>query len=306
MPEIARDRRTAAMLMKGNKEVKIPYWAAHLTTIISVTLVLMIVGVIALISISAHTESRRLREQVELNAVMSDSSNNADAQKVLKFVASQPYALKAKLISKEAALKNWTAETGENLEELFGVNPLTPEVSFTVKSDYASEAGVTKICRQLAALPGVEGVAAPDTGMLTAMNHNIEQLSWILGGVALALVIISLVLINNTVHLSVYSRRFTIHTMQLVGATGGFIRRPFVLNNLLSGVIAGVLASGLLAASLAAASRAGIEDLADLIPWGLAIAVFACLIVVGALICALAAMVSTTRYLRKDYDDLFK
>lgn len=306
MPEIARDRRTAATRMKGNKEVKIPYWAAHLTTIISVTLVLMIVGVIALISISAHTESRRLREQVELNAVMSDSSDNAAAQNVLKFVVSQPYALKARLISKEAALKNWTAETGENLEELFGVNPLTPEVSFTVKSDYASEAGVAKICKQLAALPGVEGVAAPDTSMLTAMNRNIERLSWILGGVALALVLISFVLINNTVHLSVYSRRFTIHTMQLVGATGGFIRRPFVLNNLLSGVIAGVLASGLLAASMAAARNAGIEDLADLIPWGLAIAVFSGLVVAGALICALAASISTTRYLRKDYDDLFK
>jgi len=107
--------------MKENKEVKISYWAAHATTIVSVTLVLMIIGIIALISVSAASESRRLKQQIELSAVMTDSVSDAQATVVLNKIKKEPWALKANLITKEAALRNWKAETGEDLETLYGV-----------------------------------------------------------------------------------------------------------------------------------------------------------------------------------------
>ena len=152
----------------------------------------------------------------------------------------------------------------------------------------------------------VEAVAAPDAEMVDTMNTNIEKAAYVLGGIALVLLVISFVLINNTVHLTIYSRRFTIHTMQLVGATNGFIRRPIVGNNLLSGVLAGLLASAVMAAAMLGAPRMGYGHLGTLVPWWQFGAIAAALVIAGALICSVAAIAATNRYLRKDYDELFK
>lgn len=292
--------------MKQHKEAKISYLAAHLTTIVSVTLVLLIIGTIALVSIGAAGESRRLREKIELSVVMADSVGNGRAAEVCDYISGQPYARQPRLVTKEEALKVWADETGEDLEATFGVNPLSPEVTFGVAAEYASPKGMDAISDQLMKLPGVETVAAPDASMVEQMNRNIERLTMILGGIALVLIAISFVLINNTVHLSIYSRRFTIHTMQLVGATNGFIRRPFVRGSTVSGIVAGAIASGVLAATLACAPGLGLSEVAAAIPWEVFGITAASLVLIGALMCALAASIATTRYLRKDYDQLFR
>ncbi len=292
--------------MKNNKEVKISYWAAHLTTIVSVTLVLIIIGIIALVSVTATNETRRLREKLEVSVVMADTISDNLTKAISERIAVQPYALSVRVITKEEALKNWKNDTGEDLETLFGVNPLSPEITFSVKSDYANEAELEKIDKYLLSIPGVEGVALPDSNMVDNMNRNIERFALMLGIVALVMLIISFVLINNTVHLAIYARRFTIHTMQLVGATNGFIRRPFVNNNMLSGFIAGLIATALIAVALAAAPNAGFNHISDYVSWEAFAIVGASLIVAGVLLCGLAAWVATTRYLRQDYDELFK
>lgn len=292
--------------MKQEKEVKISYWAAHLTTIVSVTLVLILVGIIALICVGASNETRKLREKIELSVVMADSVSDAGATGLAELIARQPYARDIRVVTSAEALASWTAETGENLEDLFGVNPLSPEVSFSLKAEYADKAGIDRICASLRKQPGVEEVASPDASMVDSMNSNIETFAWILGAIALAMVVISFVLINNTVHLTVYSRRFTIHTMQLVGATNGFIRRPFVLTNMLAGFLSGLVAAGMMAVALLAAPKAGINDVASYISWIDYGVIAVSLVVGGALLCAFAAMIATSRYLCKDYDELFK
>ncbi len=292
--------------MKNNKEVKISYWAAHLTTIVSVTLVLIIIGIIALISIGAANETRRLREKLEVNIVMADTVQNVAAEALGKRIEQTPYALAVGVVSKEDALKNWKADTGEDLETLFGVNPLSPEVTFTLRSEYASPDSIRKIEKQLKALPGVEGIALPDSTLVEGMNRNIERFTMILGAIALVMIIISFVLINNTVHLAIYARRFTIHTMQLVGATNGFIRRPFVNNNMLSGFLAGCVAACLICAAISAAPQAGFSDVTEYIGWDMLGIVAAALILLGILLCGIAAWIATSRYLKQDYDELFK
>ena len=292
--------------MKNNKEVKISYWAAHLTTIVSVTLVLIIIGIIALISISATNETRRLRERLEVNVVMADTISDTLTKGIAERISAQPYALAVKVISKEEALKNWKQDTGEDLEALFGVNPLSPEISFTIKSEYATDEELKKIDTYVSSIPGVEGTALPDSAMVENMNRSIERFALILGGIALVMLIISFVLINNTVHLAIYARRFTIHTMQLVGATNGFIRRPFVNNNMLSGFIAGLLATALLVVAFLAAPGAGFNNIGDYISWDLMAIVCGGIVVAGILLCGIAAWVATTRYLHQDYDELFK
>ena len=120
------------------------------------------------------------------------------------------------------------------------------------------------------------------------------------------MLVISFVLINNTVHLTIYSRRFSIHTMQLVGATDGFIRRPIVMNNMLCGLVSGALAAGILALSLWAARSGNVFDIASFISWPELSFVAGGLLLLGMLLCALAAMIASSRYLKKDYDELFR
>ncbi len=310
MPLFGSVRRAASgvysIVMKQEKEARISYWAAHLTTIVSVALVLVIIGAIALISLGAASETRRLKEKLELNAVMTDSATDARADSLAAVIAAKPYTLKARAISREEAIKQWKADTGEDLQALFGVNPLSPEVSFTLRAEYASPEQISRIKAEVGRMAEVQGVAAPDTAMVKAMNDNIATAAYVLGCIALVLMVISFVLINNTVHLTIYSRRFTIHTMQLVGATGGFIRRPIVGNNLLSGVIAGLVASAILAVAMVGAPELGFGYIEDLVPWWQYGCVAAALVAIGAVICSIAAVIATNRYLRKDYDELFR
>lgn len=292
--------------MKHNKEVKISYWAAHLTTVVSVTLVLLLIGIIALITISASNETRRLREKLEVSVVMADSVSNGSTDSVAKEIAKKPYSLSVNVITKEQALAIWKADTGEDLESLFGVNPLSPEITFTVKADHSSEQALQNIGKDIRAMVGVADIALPDAAMVDSMNRNIERFSMILGVIALVMVIISFVLINNTVHLAIYARRFTIHTMQLVGATNGFIRRPFVVNNMLSGFLAGLISAAIMAVALTAAPGAGFSDVTDYISWTTYGIVAVGMVAIGVLICAIAAWGATSRYLGKDYGELFK
>lgn len=291
--------------MKGIKEVKLSYWAHHLTTIISVTLVLVLMGIIALVWISADTETRRLKERIEISVIMGDSIPDSAAQDLASRLKGAPYARSVSVITRQEALDNWTRDTGENLEELFGVNPLSPEITISLRADHASKERIAALSKELGANPGVESVSVPDSTMLEAMNENISRLTVILGVVAAIMLVISFVLINNTVHLTIHSRRFLIHTMQLVGATNGFIRRPIVLDNMLAGLIAGVAATAIIAIPLAGSSEVGLPDMADYVSWAQFAPVGAGMIVAGALLCSLAAWCSATIYLRKDYDSLF-
>ena len=298
--------RVAAISMKENKEAKISYIAAHFTTIVSVTLVLLLVGIIAMVWVGANKETRRLREQIELSVVMGDSVTNARAQNFAAQIQKAPYSLKTRYISKEEALENWTRDTGENLETLFGVNPLSPEVEFTLRSEYTEPDSIKKICEQLKAESGVAEVSTPETRIVESIDRTISRLTGLLGTIAIVMVVISFVLINNTVHLAIYSRRFTIHTMKLVGATNSYIRRPIVMNNLSCGLVAGLLASGILATGLAFAPGVGFHELSNALGWEEFGIIAGGLVLVGMLICAAAAWLSAVKYLRKDYDELFK
>lgn len=292
--------------MKSNSEINISYWAAHLTTVVSVTLVLLLVGIIALITFSAENETRRLKEKLEISVVMADTVSDARASALMEMLREEPFVTDIRLITKNEAMKQWHEDTGEDLEALFGVNPLSPEITFNVNSDYTSATSIEGIDEMLSSLPGVEGVAVPDSVLVESMNRNIERLSIILGIIALVMIVISFVLINNTVHLAIYARRFTIHTMQLVGATNGFIRGPFIRNNMTAGLISGLIASGIMALALAVAPRAGFDDVAHYISWPLYAAVAGGMVIAGILLCSVAAMMATNRYLSKDYEELFK
>lgn len=292
--------------MKEDKEFKISYIAAHATTIISVTLVLLLAGIIAMMSIGARRETKKLRESVELSVIMQDHVSDSVASLATDTIRQLPFVKEVRLITKAKALQQWKEETGEDLEAIFGVNPLSPEIEFSITEAYSNPDSISSIVKSIEGMKGVDEVAPPDADMVIAMNRNVEAMSIIVGIVAVVMLIISYVLISNTVRLTIYSRRFTIHTMQLVGATGGFISRPVILNNMLAGVIAGMIASAIMAISIATAPHYLGMAFGDIISWADYAWISIGLIGGGALICAIAAWISTRHYLRKDYSELFK
>lgn len=292
--------------MKPQKEVKISNWAAHTTTGVSVTLALLTLGLIAMIWIAATSESRRMMEKIEISVVMADSIGDDRAKAICEAIEKTKFANNVRLITRQEALDNWRDATGEDLEHVFGVNPLSPEVSFTVAAEYSTVKGIESVRKSVSAVAGVAEVGTPDSRLIETMNSNIRRLTLGFTVLAAIMLVISFVLINNTVRLSIYSRRFTIHTMQLVGATDGFIRRPFITSNAMVGAISGLVAGGLLSSALALCSRFGMPELPSLVGWTWMGTVDACLIGAGALICGLAALLATTRHLRQDYSELFK
>ena len=290
--------------MSKEKKSKISYFQSNFTSTVSVALVLLLVGVVAFLGILADSFADRLKENVGFNVVMRGDATADDIIEMDKMWKSQPYVARVKYISKEEALESWQKDTGENLVELFGINPLSAEYEIYVKSNYAVTDSLTKIGKTLSAIPFVEEVAMHQAEVDTA-NRNIGNIAVVLLAVAALLIFISFALINNTVRLTVYSRRFLIHTMKLVGAKPGFIRRPFIISNMLNGLIAALVAIALLIAAYFPLSNLD-YSINEYFDWTSIIIVFAGLIATGILICGIAAFFAADKYIRLNYDDLFK
>lgn len=237
---------------------------------------------------------------------MADSVSNSTAMIVANDIARKPYTHNVKLIGKAEAMRRWQEATGEDLMAMYGVNPLSPEIEFNLDGRYATSDQLDRIKTVLKRLPGVEAVDAPDSTLVSSMNNNLSNLTLILAIVAGIMLVVTFVLINNTVHLLIYSKRFTIHTMQLVGATKGFISKPIVAGNALCGLLAGLFASILTTVVAYAAYKYGLDIFSSSVTWQTLLVVSGSLTAAGIVLCGVASWIATMRYLRKDYDSLFR
>lgn len=276
----------------------------RVTSTISVTLVLFILGLVAAINIAFSTLDKELKEKMGFTVVLCDSVAAESVGSLRQLCANAPYISEYKYLSSEDVLKEEAGADGAALVEMLGVNPYAPMFDIRVKRQWANTDSINRIVTAWSRMDGVDEVSV-NTEIVDNLNRNARMFNTVLLVIAAALLLISFVLINNTVRLTVYSRRFIIHTMKLVGATDGFIRRPFIVTNIIQGVIAGVVASGLLAALIAWGKNwdAAIESI---LPWGVASIIFGVIPVVGMAICALASLLATNRYLRADYDEMFE
>lgn len=275
----------------------------RVTSTISVTLVLFILGLVAVINITFSTLDKELKEKMGFTVVLCDSVPSEDIGKLRQLCASAPYVSEYKYLSSEEVLKEEAGSDGPALVEMLGVNPYSPMFDIRVKKEWANVDSIGRLVDSWSGMPQVDDVSV-NTDMVASLTRNARMFNTVMLVIAAALLLISFVLINNTVRLTVYSRRFIIHTMKLVGATPGFIRRPFIVSNLIQGVVAGIIASGLLAA-LIGWGKNWDAALEPLLPWSAAGIIFGGILVVGMGICALAALFATNRYLRADYDEMF-
>ena len=290
-------------LKMEEKKSKISYFSANITPIISVSLVLLLLGIVAMLGIAANSLTDYVKENIGFDVVMKNDASQQEIDALKQMWTKAPYVASVKYISKEDALQSWEKETGENLMEVIGVNPLSSEFEVRVKPQYVSVNSLNRIEYALSQNKSIDSVKM-HKDVVEKINSNVNSVVLVLGAVLVLLVIISFVLINNTVRLAVYSRRFIIYTMKLVGATPGFIRRPFVLTNVVNGLIASLVAMAMLCGLMYYVVEVN-YDYANLIEMKHIVMVCAGLMVVGVMMCALAALLAANRFISLNYDELY-
>lgn len=289
--------------MAQRRSNRISTFGSQLTSIVSVSLVLLILGVLALTGIAGRIGTDMLKSNIGFIVKLDRSAADPEVNRLKHLLNDAPYVGSYVYSSADEILAAEAEYIGEDIMSLVDVNPFGAEFDIKVRPEYAHADSIFAISESLATDPAVSEVLTEST-MIESINSMLERLTLILVAIAAVLLVISVVLIYNTVHLAVYSRRFVIHTMKLVGATGAFIRRPFIVAGAINGLISAAIASVLLiCGSLYAASVDPMLE-AVLTPARCAIVV-AFVFVAGVLICTTASVFATNRYLRATYDDMF-
>lgn len=226
-------------MIKENKSYKYKIRHIHFTSIISMALVLFLVGLLSLILFMARDISIHVKENINLSVILEDKISEQDLSQIRAHLDSSLYAKSIEYISKEDALKDHINTLGEDPKEFLGYNPLLASLEVKLKAEYANNDSVQKIESELVKFEFIDRVAY-QKDMVSLINENVKKISLVLLGLAVVLLLISLVLINNTVRVAVYSNRFLINTMKLVGATPWFIRKPYIFHGIINGVIAAI------------------------------------------------------------------
>lgn len=274
-----------------------------ITSSISTTLVLLLLGMVVFFVLSANNLSNYVRENISFTILISDDMKEAEALKLQSAMAEKNYVRKSIYISKEQALKEQTEAMGTNPAEFLGYNPFTASIEIKLKAAYAHTDSIAWIEKEILTNKKVMEISYPEN-LLDSVNRNIQRLSLFLIGLASLLTLISFALINNTIRLAVYSKRFLIHTMKLVGASWGFIRRPFLLRNLWIGILAAGIADAILLAS--AYTLVNYEpQLIDIITPSTLLTVMITVFVFGVTITSMCAYFSINKYLRMKASTLY-
>ena len=216
-----------------------------ITSSISTTLVLLLLGMVVFFVLSANNLSTYMRENIGLTVLMSDDMKETETLKFQQKLNEKVYVKESVYISKEQALKEQTEAMGTDPAEFLGYNPFKASIEIKLNADYATSDSIAWIEKEIMANKKVMEVNYPQD-LLDSVNRNIQKVSLFLLGLAALLTLISFALINNTIRLAIYSKRFLIHTMKLVGASWSFIRRPFLVSNLWIGILAGAMADAIL------------------------------------------------------------
>lgn len=274
-----------------------------ITSSISTTLVLLLLGLVVFFVLGAHNPSVYVKENINFSILISDDMKESDILKLQKKLDKEPFVKETEYISKKQALREQTEAMGTDPQEFLGYNPFTASIEIKLHSDYANSDSIAKIEKKIKRNTNIQEVLY-QKDLIDAVNDNIRNISLMLLGLAVILTFISFALINNTIRLTIYSKRFLIHTMKLVGASWSFIRRPFLRRNFWIGVLSAVIADAVLWG--AAYWLVSYEpELIRVITPEVMLLVSVAVLVFGVLITWLCALLSINKYLRMKASTLY-
>ena len=274
------------------------------TLCISTSMVLVLLGLVVFSVLTARNLSNYVKENLTVTVMLSDTVSVNDAHRLCRDLYHRPYARNIDYVSKEQALKEQSAAMGSDPSEFLGVNPFVATLELQLKSDYANRDSLRWIAKELKRNPKVSDVAYQED-LMDKVNANLQKMSLVLLILAVLLTFISYTLVSNTVRLRVYSQRFLIHTMKLVGASWGFIRRPFMRDGFLVGIVAALLACLVLGGGVWSLYQYE-PHVADIITWQVLVVTCAAVFLFGIVITLLCSYISVNHFLRMSARDLYK
>ncbi len=287
----------------SNKTATQKLKTSSVTVVISLALVLFMLGLLGLVVINAKKLSNHIKENVGFQVVLKDTTTQAELDILKQEISSSAFTKEVAYISKDEAAKKLQKDLGEDFITFLGYNPLLSSLDVKLNSDYANIDSLASFEKQIMQKHFVKEVIY-HKDMIKQVNDNAKVISIYILIFSGLLLVVAIALINNTIRLSIYAKRFLIRTMYLVGATQGFIRMPFILKGVRQGVIAGLLAGFLLAGFLVLSTNY-IPDLLQLQDPNLLAVLFGGIVALGVLISGLSAALSVSRYLRLKTDDLY-
>ncbi|MCF2594057.1 cell division protein FtsX [Bacteroides caecigallinarum] len=286
--------------MKKHKSI---FDMQFITAGISTTMVLFLLGLVVFFVLTANNLSVYIRENIAFSAILDDGIKETSIIKLQESLNKKDYVKQTVYISKDQALKEQIDAMGTDPSEFLGHNPFNASIEIKLNAGYTNPDSIKWIEKELMTNKSILEVSYPQN-LLESVNRNLQKISVFLLGLAVLLSLISFSLINNTIRLTIYSKRFLIHTMKLVGASWSFIRRPFITRNLWIGILSGAVANAILTALAYTAVKYEPELLAIVSPESIII-VAAAVMVFGMIITTLCAYISINKYLRMKISELY-
>lgn len=278
--------------------------SVYISTVISIALVLLMTGLLGLILVHAKNLSKFVKENLVVNIIVNDNTSEGDVLALQKDLEKNPFVLQTEYISKEVAAKNLTEDLGEDFVEYLGHNPLLPSIDVYLKEQYANTDSIGIFIEQVAKNSRIKEVIYQES-LIDMVNNNIKIISIVVLAFTVILLIIAVALINNTIRLAIYSQRFLIKSMQLIGATRNFIRKPYILYGIIHGLIGAMIAILLLLLTLHFGQKQ-VPELIFLRDWFEFIAIFLIVTLLGVLISGLSTYFAVTKYLRAKSNSLYR
>lgn len=292
------------MKTDSNRIIRRRYIRAFLSSVVSISLVLLLVGIASFLLVSQRSVSDYLKENMQVSVMMKREVGESSALKFKKSLDEEPFVRSSAYVSKEQGAKEMAQLLGDDFLGVFETAPIPISINLTLKPEYVSTDSLNVVKERLEKAPEVEEVIYQQS-LVEALNSNLSKISLFLAVFIALLLFISFVLINNTVRLSVYAKRFSIHTMKMVGATRSFIRRPFILQSAFQGLFAALLATLMILAGLFLL-KGQFEQMFSIFSLGMLLTVVGIVVSCGLLICILSTYFTVNKLISLNKSELYE
>jgi len=277
--------------------------ASYVTSVISISLVLYMLGLVGLLLLNTKKLSDYVKENIGFSIFLNDDVKEVEIFGLQKILDSKHYVKETRYITKEQAVRDFEKEWGEDFEDFLGFNPLPASVDVKLYAPYANPDSIAVIEKDILNYSGVRDVVY-QKDLIYKVNNNVRRISITILAFSFLLFLIALTLINNTIRLSVYAKRFIIRTMQLVGAEHPVIRRPFLYKSFYHGSLSAIIAIGLLIGTMIMAEKQ-LEGIFSLKDYKISGILFSLILFIGILLTLISTILAVNRYLTMTTDDLY-
>lgn len=276
----------------------------YISTIFSISLVLVMVGLLGLIVLHGKNLSNFVKENIVLNVVIKEDAGDNEIFTLQSNLEKNESIKSTQFISKETAAKNLSNDLGEDFVKFLGYNPLSASIDVYLKADFANKERIQKLVSKLKKKDIVKEVIYQES-LIDMVNENLKSISLVIIAFGFTLLLIAIALINNTIRLAMYSQRFIIRSMQLVGATKAFIRKPYLISGIIHGLLGGIVAILILVSTLyiAKTEMPELAMLQNYMEFGM---LFIGIILMGIIISIFSTFFAVNKYLNQHIDDLYK